>query len=499
MAVLVHLGFAVLIFAGMIWITVQAAPAPAVLTAPEADPGTRSGHYGLLLAMTTATLFVLILIGAYTRASGASWACVGFPGCATPEGIQALEGVNGSGLVQIHLAHRFAAYLASVLVIATVAETWRLRRGVPALGRVGGLLLVCLVAQVVIGAAAVSTGLPTFLRGAHVAGAAAVWGSAVLLLSLHVRARQAEARPADQVVAGAAVTAAVPLPVRLRAFMSLTKPKVILLLEVPTLAAMLIAAPELPSLLLVVVTLLGGALAAGGAAAINCYLDRDIDEVMGQRTRKRAIPAGLVSPGEALAFGCVLAVASFVLLAALANLLAAFLAQVALLVYVFVYTSWMKRSTPSNIVIGGAAGAIPPLVGWAAVTGDVGPAAWMLFAVIFFWTPPHFWSLSLLIKQHYERAGVPMLPVVRGDVETRRQIIYYSLQMIAVTVLVFALGLSGLFYLLSALVLGGIFLYYAARLWQEASTRAASRLFHYSMLYLWLLCAAMVLDRRVFS
>ena len=219
---------------------------------------------------------------------------------------------------------------------------------------------------------------------------------------------------------------------------------------------------------------------------------------MGSRTQRRPIPAGTVRPGEALAFGLALAVASFAVLLVFANLLAAVLAQVALLFYVFVYTRWLKRSTPSNIVIGGAAGAIPPLVGWAAVTGSLGPTAWLLFAIIFFWTPPHFWALSLLLQQHYARAGVPMLPVVRGEDETRRQIIYYTLQLIAVTVFVFTFGLSGLFYLGAALGLGGIFLYLAWRLWQEASAPAARRLFHYSMLYLWLLCAALVVDQRFF-
>ena len=288
------------------------------------------------------------------------------------------------------------------------------------------------------------------------------------------------------------------LRTKLRGYLALTKPKVILLLEVPTLAAMLIAAPQLPSVWLVVVTLLGGALAAGGAAAINCYLDRDIDALMGDRTQKRPIPAGIVSPREALLLGIGMGALSFLLLATFATVLAAILAQVALLFYVFVYTRWLKRSTPSNIVIGGAAGAMPPLVGWAAVTGDLSAAAWILFAIIFFWTPPHFWALSLLIKQHYARANIPMLPVVRGDRETRWQIVMYTLQMIAVTVLLYGLRLSGLFYLGSALLLGAVFLFYAVRLYRHAAAKDASTLFHYSMLYLWLLSIALVLDRRVF-
>ncbi len=285
---------------------------------------------------------------------------------------------------------------------------------------------------------------------------------------------------------------------KLRAYVTLSKPKVILLLEAPTLAAMLVAGDQLPSFWLVVVTLLGGALAAAGAAAINCYIDRDIDALMGDRTKRRPIPAGLVGAREALALGIGMGVASFVLLTVFANLLAALLAQAALLFYVFVYTRWLKRSTPSNIVIGGAAGAIPPLVGWAAVTGDVGPAAWILFAIIFFWTPPHFWALSLLIQQHYARAGIPMLPVVHGELETRRQIVLYTLQMISVTVLLYAVRFSGLFYLGAALLLGAAFLYLALRLYRRATPPDASRLFHFSMLYLWLLSAALVLDKRVF-
>ena len=289
----------------------------------------------------------------------------------------------------------------------------------------------------------------------------------------------------------------VTLRAKLGAYLALTKPRVIVLLEVPTLAAMLVAGPALPSVELVLVTLLGGALAAGGAAAINCYLDRDIDALMGDRTGRRPIPAGLVSPREALALGVGLGVISFGLLAWRANLLAALLAMAALLFYVFVYTRWLKRSTPSNIVIGGAAGAIPPLVGWAAVRGQLDPAAWLLFALVFFWTPPHFWALSLLIKQHYARARVPMLPVVRGDDETRRQILLYTAQMICVSLLFVPFGFAGDAYLAAALVLGGLFLYYALRLRRRGARADASGLFKYSMYYLLLLSIALVIDRRV--
>ena len=293
-------------------------------------------------------------------------------------------------------------------------------------------------------------------------------------------------------------TGRIPVRAKLLAYLSLTKPRVIVLLEVPTLAAMLVAGEALPSLELVLVTLLGGALAAGGAAAINCYLDRDIDAVMGERTKQRAIPAGLVSPREALSLGIGMGTLAFGLLAWRANLLAAWLALAALLFYVVVYTKMLKRTTPSNIVIGGAAGAIPPLVGWAAVAGQLDPPAWLLFALVFFWTPPHFWALSLLIQQHYARAKVPMLPVVRGERETHKQILLYTAQMIAVSVLLSAIGYAGWFYLLSALALGAGFVWLGLQLRARQRPADAALLFKYSIYYLWLLSVALVLDRRVF-
>ena len=283
-----------------------------------------------------------------------------------------------------------------------------------------------------------------------------------------------------------------------RAYLSLTKPKVIVLLEVPTLAAMLVAgAPEWPSPWLVGVTLLAGALAAGGSAAINCWFDRDIDAEMGTRTKRRAIPAGDVSASDALRFGIALASGAILLLLLFVNGLAALLTGVAVAIYVGVYTLWLKRSTPSNIVLGGAAGAIPPLIGWAAVTGDLSATPWLLFALIFFWTPPHFWALALLIHEQYARAGVPMLPVVRGEAETRRQIVMYSVQMVAVSALLFGLGGAGLTYLIGAGAFGAYFMVLALRLAHRARREDASRLFHYSMIYLVLVCAVLVLDARV--
>jgi protoheme IX farnesyltransferase len=290
-------------------------------------------------------------------------------------------------------------------------------------------------------------------------------------------------------------------PVSLRetisAYLNLTKPRIIVLLLLTTLGAMLAAEPGLPPLGLVVATLLGGALSAAAANTLNCYLDRDIDRLMERTRERRALPAGRLVPSQALRFGLVLAALSFIELALLVNLLAAALAQAAIWFYVFVYTGWLKRSTPSNIVIGGAAGAVPPLVGWAAVTGRIDLPALYLFAIVFFWTPPHFWALALLLKREYGQASVPMLPVVRGDDETRRQILLYTLLLVALTVIMVPFQLVGALYLAAALILGGLFLYYAVRLVREGTQRAAARLFGYSIVYLALLFTAVVVDRQL--
>ncbi|HEX5506430.1 MAG TPA: heme o synthase [Thermomicrobiales bacterium] len=279
-------------------------------------------------------------------------------------------------------------------------------------------------------------------------------------------------------------------------YITMTKPRIISLLLVTTFGAMMIAEKGFPHPGVVFWTLLGGTLSSGGAGAINHFLDRDIDTKMG-RTRGRPVATGRVAPWQALVFGVALGAASFVLMTLLVNLLSAALALGGLLFYVFVYTWWLKRSTPHNIVIGGAAGAFPPLVGWAAVTGHLALPAWILFAIVFYWTPPHFWALSLLIRGDYARAGVPMLPVVSGVAETRRQILLYSLILLAMTTLLFATRTCGPVYLALALVLGGVLVYDALRLVRERTQRAARRLYLYSLLYLALLFAAMVIDHAV--
>jgi protoheme IX farnesyltransferase len=281
-----------------------------------------------------------------------------------------------------------------------------------------------------------------------------------------------------------------------RDYVSLTKPRIIVLLEVTALAAMVMAARGWPGTWLVLVTLAGGALAAGGANTINMWYDRDIDRSM-KRTCGRPIASGRIGATAALSFGVGLGAAGFLVLALFANLLAAVLATSALLFYVLVYTMYLKRSSIQNIVIGGAAGAVPPLVGWAAVTGRLDVAALFLFAVIFYWTPPHFWALSLLMQGDYTVARVPMLPVVVGSRRTRVHIVLWTLILLIVTVLPFLAHSFGWVYLAGAAVLDGLFLADAVRLLGDPSTRSASRLFHFSLLYLALLFAVMAVDRVV--
>jgi heme o synthase len=277
-------------------------------------------------------------------------------------------------------------------------------------------------------------------------------------------------------------------------YVELTKPKVQSLLLLTTIATMYVAGD--PSPLLVALTCLGGYLSAGGAGAVNHWFDRDIDARM-KRTAGRPIPSGRVSPAAALAFGCALACLSLVELSLAVDPLAAALSFSGFLGYVFVYTVWLKRRTPQNIVIGGAAGAVPPLVGWAAVTGSVSGTAVMLFFIVFFWTPAHFWALSLLMQEDYRKVGVPMLPVVRGEAETRGQILLYSVLLYAVTQLPFCAGGFGVVYLVASIVLGLGFVAGALRLYRRADRGSALRLYLYSLAYLALLFCAMVADKHL--
>jgi protoheme IX farnesyltransferase len=300
--------------------------------------------------------------------------------------------------------------------------------------------------------------------------------------------------PASATATAAPLGALAGLRQLLADYATLTKPKVQSLLLLTTVTTMEVAGS--PSLQRIVLTCLGGYLSAGGAGAVNHYWDRDIDAQMG-RTANRPVPAGRIAPRAALWFGIALAALSFAELSLTVNQLAAWLALSGFVGYVGVYTIWLKRTTPQNIVIGGAAGAVPPLVGWAATRGSLSWTAVYLFAIVFYWTPPHFWALSLLMKGEYEKVGVPMMPVVRGEHETRRQILLYTLLVYAVSQLPFCAGGFGLVYLFASVALGGAFIAGAVRLYRRADRASALRLYLFSLLYLALLFAAMVADVKL--
>ncbi|GAB4441626.1 MAG: heme o synthase [Chloroflexi bacterium OHK40] len=375
-----------------------------------------------------------------------------------------------------------AGVMASSLALGTMVQAWRSRRGDQLLIVAATLLAVLTAAQ------AALLLLPPAAAGLGVGLGATVWGGALALAVLAAR-RPLPASPALTAVAPAR-------PSLLSDYLSLTKPKVISLLLVTTLAAMYITEAGTPSLWLVLWTMVGGYLAAGGAGAINCAFDGDIDLHMG-RTSRRPVPSGRIARRNAMVFGLTLSALSVVVMLVFTTPLATLLSTLGIVYYAMFYTRWLKRSTWQNIVIGGGAGAIPPLVGWTAVTGQVSLAAVVLFAIIFYWTPPHFWALALVKQKDYARAGVPMLPVVAGEPETRWQILVYSAMLVALSALLTAIGAMGWLYLVAALALGVLFLRYAWLVWRRGDQASIWGLYKYSLLYLALLFAAMVLDRAV--
>jgi len=431
-----------------------------------------------LLAWTTLlTTAAALVVGAYVRGEHAGLAFLDWPlmgGSLLPS----LDAVDPA----VHFAHRA---LALVALVSGVALGWRARRvASPVLRRLTWTALALLLAQTALGGAAVLSRLSTGARVAHVVGSSLAWAT---LIALVTTVRRLTPTSRDDRAPAMRVRETV------GAYVQLMKPDIILLLLVTTVPAMVLAAHAVPPAGLLVATLLGGTLAAGGANTINCYLDRDIDEVMA-RTRRRPIPARRVPPGDALRFGVAAILLAFAWLAMTVNLLAATLTLAAAAFYVFVYTMGLKRSTPQNIVIGGAAGAVPALVGWAAVTGGVGLPAVVLFATVFVWTPPHFWALALRYSGEYRAAGVPMLPAVRGPRETAGWIVGYSFLVVAVSLLLYPVaGLGGL-YLTVAVVLGGLLLWYAVRVLRDGGGRAAMAMFRYSISYLGLLFAAAAAD-----
>ncbi len=429
---------------------------------------------------TAALGFVVILFGAQVANFHAGLLCLGLPLC------------NGTllppeaPLGALHWTHRvlaFAFLAMAVLVGVRVRnaagdEGARLRRS-------AGLVLAATVAQIAVAAAMVTHLLPPGLRVLHLLVGSLVWAGLVVLVFHSARTPEgARVRDPDHHSLGADLV-------------TLTKPRIISLLLVTTLAPMFITPAGLPTFSQLFWVTLGGYLMAGGANTINMWFDRDIDSAM-TRTRLRPIPSGRIRPGAGLAFGIGLGAAAFAVFWFLVNPLSAWLALAGLLFYVFIYTMWLKRTSPQNIVIGGAAGAFPPLVGWAAMTGRIDLAAVYLFAIIFYWTPPHFWALALIKQADYARAGVPMMPVVRGEARTKYEMLIYTLVLLPLTVMPTFFGALGIFYGVAAALLGARLLWYCIRLIRSRSiTPVAWQMYRYSLLYLALLFVAMGVDRAL--
>ncbi len=469
-----HLAMALVVLAAVVFIAERATRGP--MPAAHARPSVTR-----LVAVTAVAILAQMLLGSWVTGQHAGLAYADFPlmdGAAIP----AIAGEQQA----IHFAHRAMSVLLAILVAWTAVAIHR-STDAPMARRLAVGLVILLAIQVALGGLNVVSRLSAVFVVPHLAVGAAMWGASVWLLLTTRRLRRAELP--------ARATAREPGPAdTVRAYISLTKPRIIELLLVTTVPTMVLAHGGIPSIWLMTAVVIGGTLAAGGANAINMFVDRDIDDLM-RRTRHRPLPSQSVSPRGALAFGVLLSVLAFAFLALAVNLLSALLAMSAIAFYVFVYTMWLKRTTPQNIVIGGAAGCVPVLVAWAAVTGEVGLPALVLFAIVFYWTPPHFWALALRYRGDYASARVPMLPVVRGEVETARQIVLYTIALIAVSLLLLPAAGMGWIYLVAALVLGGLFLSSALRLRADAgSGRAAIALFRYSISYLTLLFAAIAAD-----
>jgi protoheme IX farnesyltransferase len=513
-SVTLHLGTA-LAFVALVIFIAHRARHPAV-PAPRRRPRSR---FATLAWVTAGLVYAQMLVGSTVTGHHAGLAFPDFP---LMNGSLIPELTRTTAWIQV--GHRVLAFVVAGFVIATWLRARKDRPGQAVIRRLATASLHLVVVQIVLGAANVWGRLSALTVVPHLTVGALLWGTA-FALALHARrtdhaldeqpgagdaaedptTAQVAAEAADAGAAGTAketaTTKAVSRPApslrdTLSAYVRLTKPRIIELLLVTTVPTMFLAARGVPPLWLTLATLVGGTMSAGSANTINCYLDRDIDEKM-RRTSRRPLPAHSVDPRHALVFGLVLGAAGFLWLWAFVNLLAGALATGAILFYVFVYTIGLKRRSTQNIVIGGAAGGVPVLVGWAAVTGRVEIPALVLFAVIFYWTPAHFWALSMRYVEDYRAAGVPMLPVVRGLKNTSQQIVYYTLLLVAVTLLLFPAARMGMIYLAAAVGLGVVFVWRAVQLAGDVSGKRAIRLFHFSNTYLALLFGAVVLDALV--
>ncbi|MBE7474718.1 MAG: protoheme IX farnesyltransferase [Anaerolineae bacterium] len=474
---------------GLLLFAAIAAALPSTSLNQTGVSGSSQRSYLRFLLFTGAAILLLLLTGTVVSGSGAGLSCPDWPLC---EG--EIFPANPSLEMLINLTHRFSVLAVGVAVAAIVLQTRRRYPQHALLVKAATALGLLFSAQVALGGLNVVLKLPGFMSAAHLTLAMTIWGSLVILASSYYLTAKStlpleeEPEPIPNSPLVSRQKAAV--------YFKLTKPWILVLLLITTAGAMFIAAEGVPSISLILYTLLGGALAASGASVLNSYVDSDIDQLM-SRTSRRPTVTGLVTPQETLFFGLSLSTLSFLVFTLFVNPLSAALSTLGILYYVFFYTLYLKRATIHNIIIGGAAGAIPPLVGWTAVTHSLDLGALYLFAIIFFWTPPHTWALALLVKKDYANARVPMLPVVVGEKETTYQIFLYSILLITLTVLPFVAQVMGWLYLLGAVALGVPFLYLAWALWRNYQKSSSKKLYKFSQLYLALLFLLMALDRTL--
>jgi heme o synthase len=416
-------------------------------------------------------VLALTIVGRFVVLTGAIAYCSGFPFC-----------IPSHPLGLLKQAHILLVGVASVLMFFVLRKAWREQRQQNVILPLTTILGVMFFGQALVGAMQVTQSYPPHLVFLHTLTTIALWVSLLLLAYtsgvLAVDGRKVVVSDQQQ---------------RVKDFIALSKPLIVGLLLITTYGGLVIGGKAWPSFSLTVWTLIGGALAAGGSSALNQYIDRELDKNM-QRTAKRPLADGRLTNAEGLAFGLGLSLTSYYVLACFVNGLAALLSLAGIIYYVMLYSLWLKKATVQNIVIGGGAGAIPPMVGYAAATGQLDWTAWILFAIIFMWTPPHFWALAIVRMKDYERAGVPMLPVVRGELETRKQIFIYTIELIAVTLLLPILNLAGLFYLIASLVLGGALIYAAWAVWKQGGNKVAWRMYKWSSTYLVFIFLAIMID-----
>ena len=488
--IITHLANAMVLLASLLVVALRAGEDGERAKGRNGERAKRHAAHGLVLA-EAALGFIVILFGAQVANFHAGLLCLGLPLC------------NGSvlppaaPLAALHWTHRVLAF-AFLGLAGYVALGAKGRHGETQVRRWAFVVLGVTVVQFAVAFAMVVNLLPPSLRALHLFVGSLVWAALVILVyhSGETAKRRNAERPEPEIVSPFRPIAVSP-PSLAADFVTLTKPRIISLLLVTTVAPMFITPAGVPSLAQIFWVMLGGYLMAGGANAINMWFDRDIDSTM-SRTRLRPIPSGRVSPVAGLVFGIGLGSAAFLVLWYRVNHLSAWLALGGLLFYVFIYTIWLKRTSPQNIVIGGAAGAFPPLVGWAAMTGRLDLAAVYLFAIIFYWTPPHFWALALIKQADYAKAGVPMMPVVRGEARTKYEMLVYTLVLLPLTIMPTFFGALGIFYGVTAALLGARLLWYCVRLIRERGvTPVAWQMYRYSLLYLALLFVAMGVDRAL--